>query len=143
MWSRSRNCWMVTRCWTSSPGPHLPQRLRANAAGRRPGPDVPARSSGDASRLPGGVREDRYPLPPGGGPLRSGERHPGDQVQEGHPEDRRDAALLARPCAGGTARGGAFWRGLHLVLLDGTALDVQDTEANWEHGYVPTLQVGG
>ena len=28
---------------------------------------------------------------------------------------------------------GAFWRGLRLVSLDGTTLDVQDTEANWEH----------
>jgi len=27
---------------------------------------------------------------------------------------------------------GAFWRGLRLVSLDGTTLDVQDTEANWE-----------
>ena len=28
---------------------------------------------------------------------------------------------------------GAFWRGLRLVSLDGTTLDVQDTEANWAH----------
>ena len=28
---------------------------------------------------------------------------------------------------------GAFWRGLHLVSLDGTTLDVQDTEANRAH----------
>ncbi len=28
---------------------------------------------------------------------------------------------------------GAFWRGLHLVSLDGTTLDVQDTGANWAH----------
>jgi hypothetical protein len=28
---------------------------------------------------------------------------------------------------------GAFWRGLHLVSLDGTTVDLQDTEANWEH----------
>ena len=26
--------------------------------------------SGDAGRFPGGVREDRHPLPPGGGPFR-------------------------------------------------------------------------
>jgi Insertion element 4 transposase N-terminal/Transposase DDE domain len=37
----------------------------------------------------------------------------------------------AGPLAGaGTA--GAFWRGLRLVSLDGTTLDCQDTEANWE-----------
>ena len=28
---------------------------------------------------------------------------------------------------------GAFWRGLRLVSLDGTTLDVQDTGANWAH----------
>jgi Insertion element 4 transposase N-terminal/Transposase DDE domain len=28
---------------------------------------------------------------------------------------------------------GAFWRGLRLVSLDGTTLDVQDTGANWGH----------
>lgn len=27
---------------------------------------------------------------------------------------------------------GAFWRGLRLVSLDGTTVDVQDTEVNWE-----------
>src|ERR1022692_2582879 len=27
---------------------------------------------------------------------------------------------------------GASWRGLHLVSLDGTTVDLQDTEANWE-----------
>jgi hypothetical protein len=40
----------------------------------------------------------------------------------------KSAGLLAGP---GTP--GAFWRGLRLVSLDGTTLDVQDTEANWEH----------
>jgi hypothetical protein len=40
----------------------------------------------------------------------------------------RAAGLVADP---GTP--GAFWRGLHLVSLDGTTVDVQDTEANWEH----------
>src|ERR1039458_4540348 len=40
----------------------------------------------------------------------------------------KTAGLVAGP---GTA--GAFWRGLHLVSLDGSTLDVQDTEANWEH----------
>ncbi|MGB6457941.1 MAG: IS4 family transposase [Streptosporangiaceae bacterium] len=39
----------------------------------------------------------------------------------------KTAGMLAAP---GTA--GAFWRGLHLVSVDGTTLDVQDTEANWE-----------
>jgi len=38
------------------------------------------------------------------------------------------AGLVADP-----ATAGAFWRGLHLVSLDGSTLDVQDTEANWEH----------
>ena len=38
------------------------------------------------------------------------------------------AGLVAGPGAPG-----AFWRGLHLVSLDGTTLDVQDTEANWAH----------
>ena len=28
---------------------------------------------------------------------------------------------------------GAWWRGLRLVSLDGTTLDVQDTDANWAH----------
>jgi hypothetical protein len=45
------------------------------------------------------------------------------------------AGLVADP---GTP--GAFWRGLHLVLLDGTALDVQDTEANWEHSGGPSAK---
>jgi hypothetical protein len=40
----------------------------------------------------------------------------------------KTAGLLAGP---GTP--GAFWRGLRLVSLDGTTLDVQDTAANWEH----------
>ncbi len=38
------------------------------------------------------------------------------------------AGPLATP---GTA--GAFWRGLRVVSLDGTTMDVQDTAANWEH----------
>src|SRR5260221_7965945 len=38
------------------------------------------------------------------------------------------AGLVAGPGAPG-----AFWRGLHLVSLDGTTLDVQDTGANWAH----------
>lgn len=37
------------------------------------------------------------------------------------------AGPLARP---GTE--GAFWRGLRLVSLDGTTLDCQDTEVNWQ-----------
>lgn len=40
----------------------------------------------------------------------------------------KTAGLVAGP---GTP--GAFWRGLHLVALDGSTLDLQDTEANWEH----------
>jgi hypothetical protein len=40
----------------------------------------------------------------------------------------RTAGLVAGP---GTQ--GAWWRGLHLVALDGTTLDLQDTGANWEH----------
>src|SRR5258708_5066145 len=39
----------------------------------------------------------------------------------------KTAGVLARP---GTP--GAFWRGRRLVSLDGTTLDVQDTEANWQ-----------
>jgi hypothetical protein len=39
----------------------------------------------------------------------------------------KTAGVLAGP---GTP--GAFWRGRRLVSLDGTTLDVQDTEANWE-----------
>lgn len=39
----------------------------------------------------------------------------------------KTAGLVAGP---GTP--GAFWRGLHLVALDGSTLDLQDTEANWE-----------
>jgi hypothetical protein len=38
----------------------------------------------------------------------------------------------AGPVAGPGAPG-AFWRGLRLVSLDGTTLDVQDTGANWAH----------
>ena len=44
--------------------------------------------------------------------------------------------LLFEKAAGplaGPGSPGAFWRGLHLVSLDGTTLDVQDTEANWAH----------
>src|SRR5258707_12502761 len=44
--------------------------------------------------------------------------------------------LLFEKTAGGVAgpgTPGAFWRGLHLVSLDGTTLDVQDTGANWAH----------
>ena len=38
---------------------------------------------------------------------------------------------VAGPLAGpGTA--GAFWRGLRVVSVDGTTLDVQDTAANWD-----------
>ena len=39
---------------------------------------------------------------------------------------------------------GAFWRGLHLVSLDGTTVDLQDTEANWEHfGGPPARDASG
>lgn len=43
--------------------------------------------------------------------------------------------LLFEQAAGplaGPGMAGAFWRGLRLVSLDGTTVDVQDTEANWE-----------
>jgi hypothetical protein len=43
--------------------------------------------------------------------------------------------LLFEKAAGPLARAGAagaFWRELRLVLLDGTTLDCQDTDANWE-----------
>jgi len=43
--------------------------------------------------------------------------------------------LLFEKAAGPLARpgmAGAFWRGLRLVSLDGTTLDCQDTDANWE-----------
>jgi hypothetical protein len=40
----------------------------------------------------------------------------------------RTAGLVAGP---GTP--GAFWRGLRLMSLDGTTVDLQDTGANWEH----------
>jgi hypothetical protein len=39
----------------------------------------------------------------------------------------KTAGPLARP-----GMAGAFWRGRRLVSLDGTTLDAQDTEANWE-----------
>ena len=44
--------------------------------------------------------------------------------------------LLFEKAAGplaGPGSPGAFWRGLRLVSLDGTTLDVQDTGANWAH----------
>lgn len=44
--------------------------------------------------------------------------------------------LLFEKAAGplaGPGSPGAFWRGLRLVSLDGTTLDVQDTEPNWGH----------
>lgn len=47
------------------------------------------------------------------------------------------AGLVADP---GTP--GAFWRGLHLVSLDGSTLDVQDTAANWEHFGGPSTRDG-
>ena len=43
--------------------------------------------------------------------------------------------LLFEKAAGplaGPGTEGAFWRGLRLVSLDGTTLDCQDTEANWQ-----------
>lgn len=40
----------------------------------------------------------------------------------------RAAGMLAEP-----GMAGAFWRGLRLVSLDGTTLDVQDTPPNWAH----------
>jgi hypothetical protein len=43
--------------------------------------------------------------------------------------------LLFEKVAGFTAppgAAGAWWRGLRLVSLDGTTLDVQDEEANWQ-----------
>lgn len=50
------------------------------------------------------------------------------------------AGPLAAP---GTA--GAFWRGLRVVSLDGTTLDVQDTESNWARfgGPATTEAAGG
>jgi Insertion element 4 transposase N-terminal/Transposase DDE domain len=51
----------------------------------------------------------------------------------------RVAGFVAAP---GTP--GAFWRGLRLVSLDGTTLDVQDVEANWERfGGPSTKDAGG
>src|SRR5258708_31802476 len=44
--------------------------------------------------------------------------------------------LLCEKTAGPLApagAAGAWWRGLRLVSLDGTTLDVQDTDANWAH----------
>ena len=44
--------------------------------------------------------------------------------------------LLFEKAAGplaGPGSPGAFWRGLRLVSLDGTTLDVQDTAPNWAH----------
>jgi len=46
---------------------------------------------------------------------------------------------VAGPLAGpGTV--GAFWRGLRVVSVDGTTLDVQDTDANWERFGGPTTK---
>ena len=43
--------------------------------------------------------------------------------------------LFARVAAGTSAKGsvGSFWRGLRLVAIDGTVLDLPDTAANEEH----------
>ena len=55
--------------------------------------------------------------------------------------------LLFEKAAGPLARpglAGAFWQGLRLVSLDGTTLDCQDTEANWERfGGPSTRDPGG
>ena len=51
--------------------------------------------------------------------------------------------LLFEKAAGPLARpgmAGAFWRGLRLVSLDGTTLDCQDTEANWDRFWRPVDQ---
>jgi Insertion element 4 transposase N-terminal/Transposase DDE domain len=48
------------------------------------------------------------------------------------------AGFIAAP---GTA--GAFWRGLRLVSLDGTTLDAQDCEANWERFGGPSAATAG
>ncbi len=45
----------------------------------------------------------------------------------------RVAGPLAQPGAPG-----AFWRGLRVLSLDGSTLDIQDTEANWERFGGPT-----
>ncbi len=46
---------------------------------------------------------------------------------------------VAGPLAGPDTTG-AFWRGLRVTSLDGTTLDVQDTEANWERFGGPTTK---
>jgi Insertion element 4 transposase N-terminal/Transposase DDE domain len=38
---------------------------------------------------------------------------------------------------------GAFWRGLRLVSLDGTTLDAQDEEANWQRFGGPSAKTAG
>jgi hypothetical protein len=42
------------------------------------------------------------------------------------------------PLAAAKGTPGAFWRGLQVLSLDGTTLDLQDTEANWERFGGPT-----
>jgi hypothetical protein len=48
---------------------------------------------------------------------------------------------VAGPLAGPATPGG-FWRGRRVVSLDGTTLDAQDTEANWERFGGPTTRDG-
>src|SRR5712691_3746044 len=51
----------------------------------------------------------------------------------------KTAGMLAPP-----GSSGAWWRGLRLVSLDGTTLDVQDTGANWGHfGGPPAKDAAG
>jgi hypothetical protein len=54
--------------------------------------------------------------------------------------------LLFEKVAGFTAPPGvpgAWWRGLRLVALDGTTLDVQDEQANWERFGGPSTRTAG
>ena len=107
--SQRRAGW--ARCARSGvPGPGLPAWLPGPAAGQRAGYSVP-----DSSRvqdLPGGVpAADRGWVPPPGGVVRCGQRHPGGEVEGCRPQRRGDACLPGqgggrRPVPGSGDRGG-------------------------------------
>src|ERR1700691_3110886 len=92
------------------PGPHLPERVRADPAVQRAGGRVHDPAPGQADPVAGADGADRDAVPPVGGVLCVLQRDPVGEVRQGRPEDRRDAAAHRgagrdREVRGGGGRG--------------------------------------
>src|SRR4029434_4386589 len=79
------------------PRSHLPQRLRPQPAGRRPGGHVPDPAPGQRGAVPGPVQTHRRPLPPGSRGLCPGAGHPPAAPQAARPHPLGLSQARPRP----------------------------------------------